>query len=188
MNDLDQQVRTAVADAWKRIEDWLAEHAPASLAALAGPATTEEIAAVERALGPALPAEFAASLAIHRAVDLNGALADVEHPDLSELPGLRDQEVEDFMWSVDEVHEQIRLGDCWRSGWIPLGREGDGSLFVLDLDPAPAGTHGQVLYAEQGLVPDTVRYAGWLDALRAAATELASGHYHGVDGLIEYRD
>jgi cell wall assembly regulator SMI1 len=189
MNDNDRQVRAAVADAWRRIEDWLGEYAPASLAALAGPATSEEIAAAERALGFALPAEFAASLAIHRAVDLNGALVEIEHRDLSAWPELRDQEVEDFMWSVEEVHEQIRLGDCWRSGWIPLGREGDGSLFVLDLDPAAAGTYGQVLYAEQGIVPETVRYTGWLEALRDVATELASGrHYHGVDGVVEYRD
>jgi hypothetical protein len=47
-----------VRDAWRRIEAWLGEHAPVSHAALGPGAGTEEIAAVEAALGFAAPVEL----------------------------------------------------------------------------------------------------------------------------------
>ncbi|MDH6708396.1 cell wall assembly regulator SMI1 [Kitasatospora sp. MAA19] len=182
MNSAEQQV----AEVWKQIEEWLAEHAPASLAALGGPATAEEIAVVEGDLGCSLPAEFAASLAIHRTVDLQGSAIQIEHSDLTRFAGLRQTEIEDFAWAAAAEHDQIRLDDFWRAGWIPLGREGDGSLYVLDLDPAPGGTYGQVLYADQGIVPETVYYPGWLAALQDFATELEAGKYQGVDGVLDW--
>ncbi|MDN3259194.1 SMI1/KNR4 family protein [Streptomyces sp. CSDS2] len=47
-----------VTDAWRRIEAWLGEHAPVSHAALGPGAGAEEIAAVEAALGFAVPVEL----------------------------------------------------------------------------------------------------------------------------------
>ncbi|MEU6064975.1 MULTISPECIES: SMI1/KNR4 family protein [Streptomyces] len=47
-----------VTDAWGRIEAWLRDHAPVTHAALGPGASAEEIAAVEAALGLAVPVEL----------------------------------------------------------------------------------------------------------------------------------
>jgi hypothetical protein len=53
-----------VADAWRKVTDWLAEHAPVSHASLLAPASEEEIAAADArlrdAVGFGLPTELAA--------------------------------------------------------------------------------------------------------------------------------
>jgi cell wall assembly regulator SMI1 len=50
---------------WDRIEAWLAQHAPAVLAGLNGPATEQELDATERALGVTLPEDVRASYRRH---------------------------------------------------------------------------------------------------------------------------
>ncbi|MGW6015938.1 hypothetical protein [Streptomyces sp. NPDC055210] len=47
-----------VADAWRRITDWLQHHAPASYAALRAGASAASIAALEKDLGIRIPAEL----------------------------------------------------------------------------------------------------------------------------------
>ncbi|MEU8776834.1 hypothetical protein [Streptomyces sp. NPDC048606] len=58
----------AVNDSWTRIENWLAEHAPATHAALAPPADPADIAATERVVGGPLPRPLVASLLRHDGV------------------------------------------------------------------------------------------------------------------------
>ncbi|MFJ9342054.1 hypothetical protein ACIRP0_22540 [Streptomyces sp. NPDC101733] len=55
----------AISDAWKRVEDWLAEHAPALRAELAPPADSARIVEVERAIGRPLLRPVVASPARH---------------------------------------------------------------------------------------------------------------------------
>ncbi|MGV9563916.1 SMI1/KNR4 family protein [Streptomyces sp. NPDC003480] len=47
-----------ITDAWRRIERWLGEHAPATYAALGPGASDEQIAAVDAALGLVVPVEL----------------------------------------------------------------------------------------------------------------------------------
>ncbi|MGE7386477.1 SMI1/KNR4 family protein [Streptomyces sp. NPDC004126] len=54
-----------VSESWTRIEDWLAEHAPASRAALAPPADPADIAAAERVIGSPLLKPLVTSLLRH---------------------------------------------------------------------------------------------------------------------------
>ncbi|MFE0512641.1 SMI1/KNR4 family protein [Streptomyces sp. NPDC058964] len=54
----EEMAARQVTDAWRRIEAWLREHAPVTHAALGPGASAEEIAAVEAALGVAVPAEL----------------------------------------------------------------------------------------------------------------------------------
>lgn len=54
-----------VAECWVSIERWLSQHHPPMLDRLADPASDEEIAQLEVALGVTLPAEYTQSLRIH---------------------------------------------------------------------------------------------------------------------------
>lgn len=54
-----------ISESWTRIEEWLAEYAPASYAALAPPADPADIAAVERVIGRPLLKPLAVSLLRH---------------------------------------------------------------------------------------------------------------------------
>ncbi|MFI7285137.1 SMI1/KNR4 family protein [Streptomyces anulatus] len=55
----------SISESWTRIENWLAEHAPATCAALAPPADPADIAATERAIGRPLPKPLVMSLLRH---------------------------------------------------------------------------------------------------------------------------
>ncbi|AWW35443.1 SMI1/KNR4 family protein [Streptomyces cadmiisoli] len=54
-----------ISESWTRIENWLAEHAPATYAALAPPADPADIAAVERVIGRPLLKPLVMSLLRH---------------------------------------------------------------------------------------------------------------------------
>ncbi|WP_157536780.1 SMI1/KNR4 family protein [Kitasatospora mediocidica] len=154
--------RAAVADVWRRIEGSLMVHAPALLGGLAGPASAEEIAAAETQLGYRLPADFAASCMIHRAVAVPGAGPDEwMHWDVRELAAIREETADD--WSSQ--------------AYVPLTHEGDGSHLVLDLDPD--GSPGRLIYSDQGWDPDPgdVRAPSWLSALESFADHLEAGRY-----------
>ncbi|MFF3264323.1 hypothetical protein ACFYWO_34790 [Streptomyces sp. NPDC002932] len=59
MNDYTQRAQVIeqrqVVDAWQRIESWLHQHAPATLARLRPGASEAEIAALQKTLGVRLP-------------------------------------------------------------------------------------------------------------------------------------
>ncbi|CAM5644458.1 hypothetical protein SAVIM338S_06358 [Streptomyces avidinii] len=54
-----------ISESWTRIENWLAEHAPATYAALAPPADPADIAALERVIGRPLLKPLTMSLLRH---------------------------------------------------------------------------------------------------------------------------
>ncbi|MGW4047607.1 SMI1/KNR4 family protein [Streptomyces sp. NPDC004721] len=54
-----------ISESWKRIENWLAEHAPATYAALAPPADPADIAGAERVIGRPLLKPLVMSLSRH---------------------------------------------------------------------------------------------------------------------------
>ncbi|WP_258572634.1 hypothetical protein [Streptomyces sp. KM273126] len=54
-----------ISESWTRIENWLAEHAPATYAALAPPADPADIAAAERVIGRPLLKPLVMSLSRH---------------------------------------------------------------------------------------------------------------------------
>ncbi|MEE4496188.1 SMI1/KNR4 family protein [Streptomyces sp. BE230] len=174
----ESELRAAVSAQWRRIEDYLAEHAPAALTGLAGPASPAELADVQRSLGRPLSVDFAASCMIHRAVAFRGSVWDhVEHLDLGDLAEELNKAQDGYGgWSGGGVDDEIRRDWGWRPGWVPLAFEPDGSAIALDLDPAAAGVVGQVIYLDQGM-PDHVIESSWLDVLRKFAEELEAGTY-----------
>ncbi|WP_405688172.1 SMI1/KNR4 family protein [Streptomyces sp. NBC_00057] len=64
-----------ISESWTRIENWLAEHAPATYAALAPPADPADIAAIERVIGRPLLKPLVMSLLRHDGLlDQRGSL------------------------------------------------------------------------------------------------------------------
>jgi cell wall assembly regulator SMI1 len=64
---------------------------------------------------------------------------------------------------------KIRNDLGWRDGWIPFAVTAGGDLMVIDLDPGPTGTAGQVFrwYGYGGTPRHVVAdsFPAWLDAV-----------------------
>lgn len=139
-----------LAATWGRLERWLAAHAPRALASLNPPASEDEIAQAERALGVALPGDVRASLRRH----------DGQEPDIPLFAGwsllpCRRVVAEWRVWK--DLLDAGRLRDreaqaegavraeWWNPRWIPITGDGTGDHHCVDLSPAPGGTSGQVI-------------------------------------------
>ncbi|TYB92188.1 hypothetical protein FXF53_28960 [Micromonospora sp. WP24] len=178
----DERVR----EAWMRVEGGLGRVLPASLPQLAAPAEVPAIDAVEVALAVSLPEDFRASLRIHdgtgwpdpgsgrpspvpldylydtdQIIKATRMWRDNYHPE----PDWDDPQV----WAhlVDE--EQLFLNGPVRPvvgspGAVVVGDLNGDVHWLLDLDPAPGGTPGQVVRVD-------IECASW-DVLAPSWTQL----------------
>lgn len=177
-----------LARAWT---DWTAALAAAGFDprdTLRPPADPAAVAAAQEHCGVAFPDELVALY----------ALADGQGPDPTDpqlLPGHRFLPVADALddwvrWNdvvgdpgtegYDPGSVTVREGDgirreYWWRGWWPLGADGGGNVLVVDTDPAPGGTVGQIVVA--GRDEDERRspapgLAAWMRALAAADLEV----------------
>ncbi|WP_328792779.1 MULTISPECIES: SMI1/KNR4 family protein [unclassified Streptomyces] len=138
-----------ISESWTRIENWLAEHAPATYSALAPPADPADIVAAERVIGRPLLKPLRMSLLRHDGLVGHG---------FSLLPGFyrplsaREIVVEWQSWAryydkptVDGIGEEELDYDFMRIGSsfymyghpqvIPIARDICGGLLVLDHRP-----------------------------------------------------
>ncbi|WP_165947120.1 SMI1/KNR4 family protein [Micromonospora sp. 15K316] len=183
---VDTGVDERVTEAWTRIEDALGRVLPASLGQLSAPAETPEIDAVEAALAVSLPEDFRAGLRVHNGTGWAHSAPGQPSPvPLDQLYGT-DQIIEATrMWRdnhhpepdwdgprvwahfVDE--EMLRLNGPVRPvvgspGAVVVGGMNGDVHWLLDLDPAPGGTPGQVVRVD-------VECASW-DVLAPSWTQL----------------
>lgn len=143
-------------DLWQQFEAWLCAHWPGGLAALNPPATDEEIAALEAALGARLPRDFVDCLRIHNGQSgavaaTGGVFGDSEFLSTAailaqwttwkELLDAGTFDGEDF---EAEPQEGVR-GDWWNAGWIPFTQNGFGDGLCIDLAPDTGGRAGQII-------------------------------------------
>jgi cell wall assembly regulator SMI1 len=57
----------------------------------------------------------------------------------------------DETWGDAEYRSKLRVWCVgWLPGWIPIGDNDAGDYIYIDLDPAPAGTYGQLIKATKG--------------------------------------
>lgn len=104
---------------------WLHKHAPAALtqSLTRPPATPDELAALARALGVALPAQVAEVFAA-----ANGGLP------LAEYDSLSTSDIVEFHLASAASGKQS-FKQC---RWLPLAADGGGNCFIVDLsEPAP---------------------------------------------------
>lgn len=181
--DVDERV----AEAWGRVEAGLGRILPDSLRQLNAQATVREIDAVEAALAIPLPRDFRASLRIHNGTDPGSSLPlpapspvpltylcdtnaiiemtrmwrDNHHPE----PEWDDPQVwaylveRKMLWLNGPVRPIIGSPDA-----VVVGDMNGDVQWLLDFDPAPGGTPGQVVRVD-------VECASW-DVLAPSWTQL----------------
>lgn len=168
----DRATTKRVNAAWKRIEVWLAAHAPASRRSLRPPATAKEIAAAQRRMSVAFPADLVASLLRHDGVTSRGAAFT--------LPFFYDPlsvgEIVPEWLSLCEVLANVpgtQESTWWDKSFVPFASSGDGGNLLVDQRP---GNHGRVgdFFNEEG-----VSFEAWpgsvAELLEKTAQSLESG-------------
>lgn len=117
-DDLVEETVTRVDRAWDRIEAWLAEHAPASSAALPPPADDAAIARAQRAAGVRFPAALVASLRRHDGAER------LFPPRMTPLSAAR---IADEAVMMCEVLESLgidgNVGSWWHGRYLPIASD-----------------------------------------------------------------
>ncbi|MEU8209527.1 SMI1/KNR4 family protein [Micromonospora sp. NPDC049044] len=187
MTDTGAEVDRRVGEAWARIEAGLGRVLPSSLRQLNAPAPAPAIDAVEAALATTLPPDFRASLRIHNGTNPGPTLPSAEPSPvpLTNLCGT-DEIIElTRMWhdshdpepEWDDPQVWAHLVDtkmlCLNGpvrpivgapGTVVVGDLNGDVKWLLDGDPAPGGTPGQVVRVD-------VECSSW-DVLAPSWTEL----------------
>ena len=149
----------AVAGPLRTLTTWLAKHAPTLATSLAPPASPEAIAEIESLLGCVIPADYRAFLERHdgqRFVpvdDAHGTLAPL-FSGFDLLPAaFAAGEYETIQNDWDEegpgdivAHGPVRAMYKNPRWWPITCVFGASQYHCLDLDPAPGGTAGQVIF------------------------------------------
>lgn len=177
---------------WTEIESWLKANAPAIYEGLNPPASAQQVADAEKALGVRFPADCVASFQIHNGQKFDSPwlfdaweLLSLERivdewkvwKDLLDRGDFRESRSVSFGATVD---------DWWSPLWIPLTYDGAGNHDCLDLSPGPEGRSGQIIKMWHDDVERTVMapsYEAWFSGF---ASDLKNGRckfseeYNGV--------
>jgi cell wall assembly regulator SMI1 len=171
----------SVAQSWRTIEAVLWENAHSVYRALRKPASKAQIARLAKRVPAKVPRDFVQSLEIHdglrnsylgqiRLFDYNALLPVAAI--ISEYTSMCALQSE-YGTGGNQVGSDpaIRNDAHWRPGWVPF-MDADGDKLVLDLDPAPSGTTGQVFaWSNTGSTPLCVlalSFGEWLAGLAEA--------------------
>jgi cell wall assembly regulator SMI1 len=181
--------------AWARVEAGLSRVLPASLRQLNGPAEVQAINAVEAALGVRLPQDFRASLRLHNGTEPGPTLPPPE-PSPVPLERLYDTNLivertrtwrDNYTLDPDEDDprvwaHQVDTEMLWLDGPVQpiVGSPGavvvgdmNGTVWwLLDFDPAPGGTPGQVVRVDVECSSWDVLAPSWTQLLVRYAEDL----------------
>ncbi|BEN51430.1 MULTISPECIES: SMI1/KNR4 family protein [Serratia] len=136
---------------WEKMEAILQDTDPDLLADLGPPATDEDIATLEQALGLSLPADFVACMKIHNGQHgiSHGLFDECEFLSTSRIiqewriwKGLLDGG--DFEGAESCPQSGIRP-EWWSPAWIPFTYNGAGDHLCIDLAPTDVGIPGQII-------------------------------------------
>lgn len=170
----------AARSAWTRLDRWFEVNHPRLLQTLNPGASAEEIQAVERTIGQALPPDVRESFAIHNGASeypiLGDALLSTQHV-ISEWEMWRGLEEynEEFRWSMASFPVNAVVLDYANAAWVPLTQSGGSDYLGVDLAPGPSGSVGQVINFGRDEEHKCVLASGWAEFLADLATFLESG-------------
>jgi cell wall assembly regulator SMI1 len=166
-----EAVTQRVNGAWQRIETWLAAHAPASSAALAGPASPARLGEVQQRIGVTLPSELVASLLRHDGMNTAGGFL---------LPSIyRPVSAVDIGGQATALCEVLThgqnesVGSWWHGQFVPFAVDGAGDVLFLDQRPGYDGKLGESDH--EGTVDFSRRPASLTELLEQTATALETG-------------
>ncbi|MER5637393.1 SMI1/KNR4 family protein [Kitasatospora sp. NPDC002227] len=147
-----------VAASWKRIDAWLAQHAPASFAALRPPATPDAIARAESLIGIPLPSDLRESLLCHNGDVFPGALPCGPLYPVEEVVAIRLMRM--GIWEPDDA-DQLET-PWWGMSWVPFAG-GDGDDHFIDAGPGTWHNHlGYAAHDDQGYFLGWPTFGVWL--------------------------
>src|SRR3984957_1384305 len=174
-----------VSESWRRIDAWLAAHAPSGLARLNPPAGPGDIRDAERVLGIALPGDLGESLRCH-----NG-----QRGPASLLPGHAEPLSASGIAEYWQMRMDIAAGidglvpapwadePWWHPLWVPWAESAGGDAQVIDQRPGPdAGRVGWAVHDDCGDFTDS--WPSLAVLLHAVAQALYEGG--GVRGRAPY--
>jgi cell wall assembly regulator SMI1 len=178
----------SVAASWRIIEAVLWENAHSIYLALRKPATDTQISRLAKRVPAKLPREFVQSLKTHdglrdsylgqnRLFDYY-ALMPVSAI-IAEYKMICELEAQDPIGGLQAGADPgVRNDLRFRPGWVPF-MDADGDKLVLDLDPAPGGSNGQVFeWSGTGSTFNRVlasSFGGWLAGLAEALSKRRFG-------------
>jgi cell wall assembly regulator SMI1 len=167
-------------DLWRRIESWLAAHAPPLRACLAPGASSGAIERAEGNLQVRLPDDVRDSYSIHDGSGFGGLLP---FPLLSlsrvvqEWSNWRELLLKGTFGDAESTPQGSIKTDWWNVRWIPFTHDGGGNHQCIDLDPAPGGEVGQVINFDHEVGATEVLAPSFRVYLAAFADDLEAGCY-----------
>ncbi|MFF8770470.1 SMI1/KNR4 family protein [Kitasatospora sp. NPDC015120] len=148
-----------VAESWRLIDGWLAEHAPASRAALRPPASPEAIDRTEEQLGFTLPADLRESLRCHDGdSSYLGVLPCGPLYSTERILEIRDMRMS--IWDADDPDQ--RDEPWWGTLWVPFAGS-DGDEHFIDAGPGLWRDHlGRAAHDDSACFLGWPSLAAWL--------------------------
>ncbi|MFG1617407.1 SMI1/KNR4 family protein [Nonomuraea wenchangensis] len=161
-------VTAEVNATWRRIERWLARHAPATYTSLRPPATPLAIAQAEAAMGARFPDDLRASLLRHDGASDWGFSFPPVYTSMS-VRGIR----RDWQANCDITLDDPELSTYWWHGrLIPFGYDVTGGNLFVDPDTGRTGS----FHSEDGLhTGDGDIWPSYLALLKVTARALERG-------------
>ena len=184
-----------ITDSWHQIERWLAAHAPRILTESLRPGAAEAaLAALAAAVGRPLPDDYQALYRRHdglrdEADNLGSLWYGMSLLPLAEVRAAYEYQAAQTRTSpLRRAPPAVRTAALQNPYWLRLGFDGSHGWLVVDLDPAPAGTYGQVLYLYE-IEELAFPVAGSVAELLATfAADLIQGRYTLDEGALEDGD
>jgi cell wall assembly regulator SMI1 len=144
----DRAATARVNAAWKRIEDWLAVHAPRSRRSLRPPASVRAVDDLQRRMSVSFPPDLVATLRRHDGVTSDGFTVPFFYRPLpvNQIAG-------EWLGTCDSL-TMVGVEDgtgWWDKAYVPFAIAPDGGNLLVDQRP---GNHGRVgeFFAENGVV------------------------------------
>jgi cell wall assembly regulator SMI1 len=193
-----EEGRIQMETVWARIEAWLRQHAPDELEHMRPPTSNRRINHLEDTTGLKLPSEMERSYKIHDGCWVGmflfgkiygGVLSSLQAIE-SDWMRWRDVSVECGFADLAAEPQGLIKPRHWNSHWLPVTDAGSGNCFCVDLDPAPGGVVGQIIWFDRVEGPVRVMAKGFAAWLEEYASGLESGRYayHRTDGFICTQD
>lgn len=188
-----------VADAWSRIERWLAEHAPASHSRLNPPAEDSLLVEAERVLGVRLPPGLVALLSMRNgASEWTDGTYDVGGHFLP--GGYRLLPVDEIVQSSQMLTEialrteredpnVFMIGWWWHPSWLPFAGTAGATLYFTDQRMDGEGQVGEFVKDDEARLDSWPSLAGMLTEIADAVetgTDVGMWRPQVVDGRLTW--
>ncbi|SNR29097.1 SMI1/KNR4 family protein [Hymenobacter mucosus] len=172
------------SDSIRRIETWLAAHAPRILTeSLNEGATESELSGLEAAVGKPLPPDYKALYRWRNGLDeesgnLGSLFYGLSFMPLTEVAADLQSRLHDSKQvPLMRTQAPVKADNLLNPSWLRLGFDGSHTWLCVDLTPAPAGRYGQVIFVDEENQA-AFRVAESAEALLAQfADDLEQGRY-----------